>query len=201
MNTKLRDGAMIAGMVVAWSIFYAVSKHMVDATGSPFAAGFLLRMGALAFLTVQLVADGHFRALFHQGRAAVILVIIGTYLVLVAGSVLLCRILQKNKRYYYRTDHFVSVASMAYRMKRNGAGLASICILLTMILVMLSSTSALYTGSEDCLNARYPNEICAFACKYGYDESLVTMGEKLDRDLKQAAEEQGAAITNNRTYY
>ncbi len=132
---------------------------------------------------------------------AVILVIIGTYLVLVAGSVLLCRILQKNKRYYYRTDHFVSVASMAYRMKRNGAGLASICILLTMILVMLSSTSALYTGSEDCLNARYPNEIGAFACKYGYDESLVTMGEKLDRDLKQAAEEQGAAITNNRTYY
>ena len=70
MNTKLRDGAMIAGMVVAWSIFYAVSKHMVDATGSPFAAGFLLRMGALAFLTVQLAADGHFRALFHQGRAA-----------------------------------------------------------------------------------------------------------------------------------
>ncbi len=132
---------------------------------------------------------------------AVILVIVGTYLVLIAGSVLLCRILQKNKKYYYRTDHFVSVASMAYRMKRNGAGLASICILLTMILVMLSSTSALYTGSEDCLNARYPNEIGAFACKYGYDESLVTLGEKLDRDLKQAAEEQGAAITNNRTYY
>ena len=66
---------------------------------------------------------------------------------------------------------------------------------------MLSSTSALYTGSEDCLNARYPNEIGAFACKYGYDESLVTLGEKLDRDLKQAAEEQGADITNNRTYY
>ncbi len=132
---------------------------------------------------------------------AVILVIVGTYLVLIAGSVLLCRILQKNKKYYYRTDHFVSVSSMAYRMKRNGAGLASICILLTMILVMLSSTSALYTGSEDCLNARYPNEIGAFACKYGYDESLVTLGEKLDRDLKQAAEEQGAAITNNRTYY
>ena len=57
MNGKLRDEAMIAGMVVAWSVFYAVSKHMVDATGSPFAAGFLLRLGALVFLTVQLVAD------------------------------------------------------------------------------------------------------------------------------------------------
>ena len=56
---------------------------------------------------------------------AVILVIIGTYLLLVAGSVLLCRVLQKNKKYYYRPEHFVSVSSMAYRMKRNGAGLAS----------------------------------------------------------------------------
>ena len=79
MNGKLRDGAMIAGMVVAWSVFYAVSKHMVDATGSPFAAGFLLRLGALVFLTVQLVADGQFKALFHQGRAALLLVVIGVF--------------------------------------------------------------------------------------------------------------------------
>ncbi len=79
MNGKLRDGAMIAGMVVAWSVFYAVSKHMVDATGSPFAAGFLLRMSALVFLTVQLMADGRFKALFRQGRAALILVIIGVF--------------------------------------------------------------------------------------------------------------------------
>ena len=79
MSGKLRDGAMIAGMVVAWSVFYAVSKHMVDATGSPFAAGFLLRLGALVFLTVQLVADGQFKALFHQGRAALLLVVIGVF--------------------------------------------------------------------------------------------------------------------------
>ena len=72
---------------------------------------------------------------------AVILVIIGTYLLLVAGSVLLCRVLQKNKKYYYRPEHFVSVSSMAYRMKRNGAGLASVCIIATMILVMISSSS------------------------------------------------------------
>ena len=132
---------------------------------------------------------------------AVILIMIGTYLLLIAGSVILCRILQKNKDYYYQTNHFVSVSSMMYRMKRNGAGLASICILLTMILVMMSSTSALYTGAEDCLNLRYPNEIGAFACKYGYDESLESLGEKLDADLKSAAEEHGADITNNKTYY
>ena len=66
---------------------------------------------------------------------AVILVIVATYLLLIAGSVLLCRVLQKNKQYYYQPSHFVSVSSMAYRMKRNGAGLASVCIIATMILV------------------------------------------------------------------
>ena len=90
---------------------------------------------------------------------AVILVIIGTYLLLVAGSVLLCRVLQKNKKYYYRPEHFVSVSSMAYRMKRNGAGLASVCIIATMILVMISSSSCLYFGAEDSANMRYPRDI------------------------------------------
>lgn len=90
---------------------------------------------------------------------AVLLVIGGTYLLFIAGSVALCRLLQKNKRYYYKTNHFVSVASMVYRMKRNGAGLASICILCTMVLVMLSSTVCLYGGQEDSLRSRYPRHI------------------------------------------
>ena len=90
---------------------------------------------------------------------AVIMVIVATYLLLVAGSVLLCRVLQKNKRYYYRPSHFVSVSYMAYRMKRNGAGLASVCIIATMILVMISSSSCLYFGAEDSANMRYPRDI------------------------------------------
>ncbi len=90
---------------------------------------------------------------------AVILVIIGTYLLFIAGSVVICKLLQKNKKYYYKENHFVSVSSMVYRMKRNGAGLASICILLTMVLVMISSTACLYFGHEDSLNARCPNNI------------------------------------------
>lgn len=90
---------------------------------------------------------------------AVIMVIIATYLVFIAGSVLLCRILQKNKGYYYKKNHFVSVSSMSYRMKRNGAGLASICILATMVLVMISSTTCLYFGTEDSLRARYPRNV------------------------------------------
>lgn len=90
---------------------------------------------------------------------AVLLVIIGTYLLFVAGSVMLCRILQKCKNYYYRPNHFISVSSMAYRMKRNGAGLASICILSTMVLVILSSTASLYFGAEDMIVSRYPRDV------------------------------------------
>ena len=90
---------------------------------------------------------------------AVIMVVIATYLLFISGSVSLCRLLQKNKRYYYKSNHFVSVSSMAYRMRRNGAGLASICILSTMVLVMISSTTSLYFGLEDTLNTRYPREL------------------------------------------
>ncbi|MDO4318448.1 MAG: ABC transporter permease [Lachnospiraceae bacterium] len=90
---------------------------------------------------------------------AVILVIIATYLLLISGSVALCRLLQKNPRYYYKTNHFISVSQMSYRMKRNGAGLASICILCTMVLVMLSSTTCLYIGAEDAFRNRYPRNI------------------------------------------
>ena len=90
---------------------------------------------------------------------AVLLVIIGTYLLFIAGSVLLCRLLQKNKRYYYKTNHFVSVSGMVYRMKRNGAGLASICIIITMVLVMISTTSCLYFGLDNSVTDQYPREI------------------------------------------
>lgn len=90
---------------------------------------------------------------------AVLLVIAATYIIMISGSVLLCRILQRRKSYYYKPNHFVSVASMAYRMKRNGAGLASICILATMVLVMLSSTTTLFIGAEDVIKNRYPREM------------------------------------------
>ncbi|MBQ4282706.1 MAG: ABC transporter permease, partial [Lachnospira sp.] len=90
---------------------------------------------------------------------AVVMVIVATYLIFISGSVAICRILQRNKNYYYKANHFVSVSSMVYRMKRNGAGLASICILCTMVLVMLSSTVSLYIGAEESIAVRYPNDI------------------------------------------
>ena len=114
---------------------------------------------------------------------AVIMVIIATYLLFISGSVTLCKGLQSNKRYYYDPRHFVSVSSMAYRMKRNGAGLASVCILATMVLVMISSTTCLYFGQEDAVNARYPHDIAVTV--YG-DEHLLNASE-LD-ELRQGVE-------------
>ncbi len=89
---------------------------------------------------------------------AVILVIIGTYLLFTAGSVTLLKILRKNKKYYYQPNHFISVSGMMYRMKRNAVGLANICILSTMVLVMMSSTTALMAGIEKLLDQSYPHQ-------------------------------------------
>lgn len=92
---------------------------------------------------------------------AVVMVIVATYLLFVAGSVFICKVLKKNKNYYYKAKHFVPVSGMMFRMKRNGAGLASICILSTMILVMVASTGTLYVGSNDSINSMYPYELSA----------------------------------------
>lgn len=116
----------------------------------------LVLLGAAYYLAVSIKDPLSALAWFF---IAVIMVILGTYLLFITGSVVLCRILQKNKKYYYKANHFVSVSSMAYRMKRNGAGLASICILGTMVLVMIASTSCLYFGEEDALNKRFPRDI------------------------------------------
>lgn len=121
----------------------------------------------LAALGVVLLGVAYYIALSIQSplsavfwfMAVAVLVIAATYLLLISGSVALCRILQNNKHYYYRPNHFISVSAMKYRMKQNGAGLASICVLCTMVLVMLSSTVSMYIGAEDALNTNYPQEI------------------------------------------
>lgn len=121
----------------------------------------------LALLGLVILLMAYFLAVYYSGSftavftffIAVILVIIATYLLFIAGSVTLCGILKNNKSYYYKSNHFISISSLAYRMKRNGAGLASICILLTMILVMISSTSSLYFALDDSINKLYPGDI------------------------------------------
>lgn len=119
---------------------------------------------------------------------AVVMVIVATYMLFIAGSVSVCKALQKNKSYYYKTNHFVSTSSMIYRMKRNGAGLASICILCTMVLVMLSSTICLYAGAEDSINNSYPRDILV--------ETVSSQTNKLD-DTKPIVEKMALAAAED----
>ena len=119
-----------------------------------------------AAVGVLLLAAAYFLSVYVQSPItavstfliAVLMVIAATYLLFISGSVALCWMLQKNKSYYYNKKHFVSVSSMAYRMKRNGAGLATVCILSTMVLVMIASSASLYFGAEDSIRSRYPQE-------------------------------------------
>lgn len=113
-------------------------------------------LGAAYYISLTITNPAEALLLFF---VAVILVIIGTYLVFTAGSIALLNLLRKNKGYYYKTKHFISVSGMIYRMKQNAVGLANICILCTMVLVMLSSTLSLYLGVEDMVNNRYPRDI------------------------------------------
>ena len=103
---------------------------------------------------------------------AIVLVIIGSYLLFICGSVALCKLLQKNKKYYYKLNHFISVSSMSYRMKRNGASLASICILSTGVLVMISSSLCLRIGEDESLHTRYPRDIEVGISTKDYDQSI-----------------------------
>lgn len=90
---------------------------------------------------------------------AVILVIIGTYLTFIALSVIVLKALRKNRRYYYKTSHFATVSGLIYRMSRNAAGLASICILSTMVLVTVSTTVSLYKGVDAYAAVQWPQDV------------------------------------------
>lgn len=90
---------------------------------------------------------------------AVLLVILGTYCLFIAGSITLLKVLRKNNLFYYNKKNFIAISSMFYRMKQNAVGLASICILSTMVLVMVSTTVSLYVGVQDILELRYPSDI------------------------------------------
>lgn len=145
----------------------------------------VLVLGAAYFLAVSIQEPLQAMVWFF---VAVLMVIAATYALFISGSVALCKLLQKNKKFYYRTNHFVSVSSMSYRMKRNGAGLASICILSTMVLVTISSTACLYFGKEDGMRRRYPEDIVLKA--YTLDEDAAGALQALARNAVSDAGEQ-----------
>ena len=162
---------------------------------------------ALAVLGILLLAGAYYLAVTIREPlaaltwffAAVLMVIAATYLLFISGSVTLCRLLQRNPRFYYQKRHFVSVSSLVYRMKRNGAGLASICILGTMVLVMLSSTTCLYFGAEDSLRTRYPRAENVTVW-YTDREDLYRDHSDLHAAVVTAARSRGAQMQDLREY-
>lgn len=158
--------------------------------------GFVI-LGAAYYLAVSIASPLEAMVWFF---IAVLMVIAATYMIFIAGMVLICKLLQNNKKYYYRANHFVSTSTMAYRMKRNGAGLASICILATMVLVMISSTTSLYFGAEDALRERYPREIVnTFWVEENQELSDATF-EKYTGIMRDLAEEKGVIPQNEQNY-
>lgn len=116
---------------------------------------------------------------------AVILVIVGTYGVFTSGSIMILKMLKKNKKYYYQTNHFTSVSQMLYRMKQNAVGLASICILCTCILVMLSSTVSLYLSVKDSANLFLPQDVALYVS----DEKNMITYKQLDNLYQKVSDQ------------
>lgn len=156
-----------------------------------------LLLGGAYYLAVSIEDPIQAFSLFF---VAVLMVIVATYLLLISGSVTLCRFLQKRKKFYYQSKHFVSVASMTYRMKRAGAGLASICILSTMVLVTLSSTSCMYFGMEDMISTRYPYSLSLDVITRN-PESWEAMTEDFPVRMTEGLEKNGITVTDCVSYH
>lgn len=169
----------------------------------PRANGMLAAVGVIllgaGYVISQIISDP--MSAIGMFFIAVILVILGTYCCFIAGSVALCKLLRKNKTYYYKTNHFISVSSMIYRMKRNGAGLASICILSTMVLVMLSSTACMYLGGADAVEKNYPRDMMVKMTLYGGDmPEFQISADAVDAWLEETLQQQSVKAENLVSY-
>ena len=130
---------------------------------------------------------------------AVFLVIIGTYCLFTAVSIFVLKALRRNKKLYYRTGPFISISGMLYRMKQNAVGLANICILCTMVMVMLSGTLSLWLGTEEIVGTVYPSDL-QIRVRYDPDgEGASFDPERLLADAKGYINGEGVAVTSERT--
>jgi len=134
-------------------------------------------------------------AALYSFFVAVLLVILATYILFDAGSIVLLSLLQKNKRLFYQPTNFISISNLKFRMRKNAAGLASICILSTMVLVTLATTVALQTGTADLLKKSYPTDYSATA----FVEDTSTIPQLSEQISKIKAQSKGT-ITNEMNY-
>lgn len=126
---------------------------------------------------------------------AVILVIVGTYCLFTAGSIVVLKLLKKNKNFFYKSRHFISISGMIYRMKQNAAGLANICIMSTVVLVLVSVTTCTYIGIEDLLKNRFPSEVNMTVGDISTDNL-----DRLNQIVEEESEKYGIQVQNRRSY-
>ena len=134
-------------------------------------------------------------AALYSFFVAVLLVILATYILFDAGSIVLLSLLQKNKRLFYQPTNFISISNLKFRMRKNAAGLASICILSTMVLVTLATTVALQTGTADLLKKSYPTDYSATA----FVEDTSTIRQLSEQISKMKAQSKGT-VSNEMNY-
>lgn len=153
----------------------------------------------LAVLGALLLGTGYTMAVTIQDPlsalvfffVAVILVILGTYLLFITGITAMLKLLKKNKRFYYKTNHFTALSGMLFRMKQNAAGLASICVLFTALLVTVSTTFSLYTSMDGLLRARYPRNVLVSVCDANQEAK-----DMVRSAVNQKSQELGLALEN-----
>ena len=129
-------------------------------------------------------------AALYSFFVAVLLVILATYILFDAGSIVLLSLLQKNKKLFYQPTNFISISNLKFRMRKNAAGLASICILSTMVLVTLATTVALQTGTADLLKKSYPTDYSATA----FVEDTSTIRQLSEQISKMKAQSKGTVL-------
>ena len=134
-------------------------------------------------------------AALYSFFVAVLLVILATYILFDAGSIVLLSLLQKNKRLFYQPTNFISISNLKFRMRKNAAGLASICILSTMVLVTLATTVALQTGTADLLKKSYPTDYSATA--FVEDTSTI---RQLSEQISKMKEQSKGTVSNEMNY-
>ena len=130
---------------------------------------------------------------------AVFLVIIGTYCLFTAVSIFVLKALRANKRFYYKTSHFIGVSGMLYRMKQNAVGLANICILSTMVMVMVSGTLSLYLGTQDIVNRQAPSDLTVLV-RYDPDEAEPFDPAAMLRLQEGFIQDQGYSVSEDLIY-
>jgi len=156
----------------------------------------------LLILGVVCVGAGYYICLTTQSPlealmlffAAALLIIAGTYFLFITGTTFVLKCLKKNKNYYYNKKHMPAVSGLLFRMKHNAVGLASIALLATGVLIMISTTVSLYSGVDDTVNEHYPSQLYLSALLKNGDEVTPILSDQLEEIVREAADKNGLTI-------